>query len=1160
MSLVGLLLVCALAGASPALAAGARWELSSRAAPTNLAPGGEGLINVAAENLGDEPVSGATSEITITDALPSGLKVEDPSSIKPRLARGQLPEAIKETWKCSAVEQRLLSCSTTVTVPIYERIEVEIPVVVDESPGTVMSLTNNLSVRGGQTPDGDPAPGASLSREMRVSDAPVSFGVEEGGFAIRTENADGSPDTQAGSHPYQLTSTVFLNQVLVELQRPGEPKKLAPGAPALPKNLTFNLPPGLTGNVTAAGQCSDADFSSLASTPFAGVRNFCPQSSAIGVVTVELNAPSPIGYKTLVVPLFNLEPARGEPARFGFEAEAVPIVIDTSLRTGGDYGVTATVTNATAAAQVLGTQVVFWGQPSARVHDSSRGWACLRGGFAAFEGETCAPPSPRPTAPFLIAPTACDGPLGTSSTGLAWTGEQFESDYVFRDQLGEPLAGLEGCAQLPFVPRIDTQPQQEAGQATTSASTPTGLDVAVKLDQSGTLTEDALGDSDVKSATVTLPPGMTLSPSAANGLQACSEQQVGYEGPASIDPLSPGATSPLRFSKGKAECPDASKLASVRVKTPLLGEELSGWAYLAAQNANPFGSLVAIYIVAENEKLGLRVKLAGEGRLDEQTGQVTTTFADTPQVPFEELELQFFGGRRGALSTPPLCGAYATTSSFTSWAGQTRTPQAQPFQISSGVGGSPCPSNPLAFAPGFQAGSSNLQAGAFTPFTLSLDHPDGDQPLSAITMHLPSGIAAMLASVTPCPEPQAAENQCGSDSLIGHSVASSGLGGEPVTLPGSVYLTGPYKGAPFGLSVVTPAVAGPFDLGDVTVRSQILVDRSTAAVTILSDPFPTFVQGVPAQIKHITVTVDRPNFEFNPTNCNPTSITGTVSGAQGASVAVSSPFQVANCAALPFKPTLTAATKGNATKANGASFTVRVASSPGQANIAKTKLVLPIQLPARLTTLQKACLAATFEANPATCPEGSNIGTATVHTPVLRSPLSGPAYLVSHGNAAFPDVEFVLQGEGITLILDGQTDIKKGITTSSFNAVPDAPVSSFETTLPEGPHSVLTSNVPESKHFSLCGQKLTMPTTITGQNGVVIQQETKIPVEGCGAVKASKAKKLTRAQKLQKALKKCRRQFKHNKRKRATCEKQAHTRYGAKKLKKVKGRRSTFKG
>jgi hypothetical protein len=412
-------------------------------------------------------------------------------------------------------------------------------------------------------------------------------------------------------------------------------------------------------------------------------------------------------------------------------------------------------------------------------------------------------------------------------------------------------------------------------------------------------------------------------------------------------------------------------------------------------------------------------------------------------------------------------------------------------------------------------------------------------------MHLPPGIAGMLSKVTLCPEPQASQGACPPESQIGRTTVAAGLGPNPFTPPeGKVFITGPYKGAPFGLSIVAPAVAPPFDLGTVVVRSTINIDPTTAALTINSDPLPLRLRGIPLQLQHINVTVERPGnqeFQFNPTNCSPMKIDATLTGAQGATYPASSNFQVQHCESLPFHPTLTASTKGNASKANGAAFTVKVSSSPGQANIAKTKLVLPIALPARLTTIQKACLAETFAANPASCPEGSNIGSATVHTPVLKNPLTGPAYLVSHGNAAFPDVEFVLQGEGITLILDGQTDIKKGITTSTFNNVPDAPVTTFETTLPEGPHSALTSNVPQSKRFSLCGQKLTMPTTITGQNGVVIQQQTKIPVLGCGAVKA-----FSRSELLAKSLKKCRKQFKHAKQKRGACERKARKRYGGK--------------
>ena len=471
---------------------------------------------------------------------------------------------------------------------------------------------------------------------MRLS----RYGIEPGGYAIALENEDGSIDTQAGSHPYQLQSTVNFNQTLEEVQLPGQPRRLEAGAPGLTKDIGFSLPPGLLGNLTAAGQCSAAEFSSLA-TSVGGVRNFCPAGSAIGVATVTILAPSPLGYATVAVPLFNLEPAQGEPARFGFEVEAVPVVVDVAVRTDGDYGVTASVNNATAAAQVLGAQVIFWGQPGDQSHDGSRGWSCLREGLFS-KGETCQAPNPRPGVPFLTLPTSCTGQLLTTMAGTDWTGEPVQGSYLFSDQLGNPLASLEGCDQLPFDPShrdpaaAGRRPADDERRAPRRAWRSTST-----LRQEGTL--------DRRRARRRRRPQRDRDP-AGRASWSTPPPPTGYR-PA---PSSRSATkaqvratrsrreraAPLRFSSAKAACPDASKVGMVRIKTPLLGEELTGSVYLAAQDANPFGSLIALYIVAENEKLGLRVKLAGEGKLDEQTGQVSTTFADTPQVPFEELHVQ----------------------------------------------------------------------------------------------------------------------------------------------------------------------------------------------------------------------------------------------------------------------------------------------------------------------------------------------------------------------------------------------------------------------------------------------------------------------------------------------------------------------------------------
>ncbi len=991
-------------------------------------------------------------------------------------------------------------------------------------------------------------------------------------LSAHTTGLDGGCRTNRGVRP----STVDFNQRLEEVQEPGQKPLIEPAAPALAKNLSFSLPPGLLGNVSASEQCSELDFSALKSE-----GNSCPAGSAIGVATVTVLEPSRADYVTKAVPLFNLEPARGEPARFGFEAVRVPVILDAAVRSGSDYGVTVSVSDATEAAQVLGAQVTFWGEPDDQRHDNSRGWACNRGGAEAYEGESCEPLKSRSSVPFLTLPTSCTGALSTSMEGDSWSGDRLHGEYTFQNSLGGALERLEGCEALPFGPSIAVQaqeanePQQPSQPVpeipTRSASTPTGLQVQVKLPQRGTLEPEALAEADLRSSTVTMPEGMLLNPSAANGLQACSEAQIGFQGAAGIDPLSPGAPQPLRFSEEEVNCPQAAKLGSVQITTPLLSEALNGGVYLAepAPNGeaakNPFDSLIALYITAENPKLGIRVKLAGKGELNQATGQITTTFTTTPQVPFSELKLRLFGGPRAALSTPAHCGPHQAEASFSAWSGASAHPSSEPseLQITEGPASSPCPADPLAFSPSFAAGSENLQAGAFSPFIVEIGRPDGQQALTNLSLRLPPGVAALIAKTTPCPEPpQGQEWVCGPQSLIGSIKQSVGLGSEPLQVTGKIYLTTGYDGAPFGILAQTPAKAGPFDLGIVNVRSKIQVDPNTAQVTIQTDPgprdeaIPTILKGIPVQLKNLEVTINRPEFQFNPTNCSPMKIEGTVDGAEGATAPVSSSFGVTGCAGLPFAPKLSAVAGGHGSKANGTSLAVKVESggvnSAGvaQAGIEKVDLQLPLALSSRLSTLQKACTEAVFNANPASCRSDSVIGNATIHTPVLANPLSGPAYLVSHGGAAFPDVEFVLQGEGITLLLDGKTDVKSGLTYSRFESAPDAPFTVFETVLPAGPHGVLTPNVPEREEYSLCKASLQMPTEITGQNGAVINRTTNIAVTGCAGVKDSRTVKLTRAQLLAKALKACRKRYKHSKAKRQACERQARKRHPASAAKK----------
>jgi hypothetical protein len=1100
-------------------------RIGDEASPTNLPPGGAGQITVLLSNLGDAPLNGMISPINTSIKLPAGLTA---TRIEGETIGGVPSQCALTT----------LQCSSKGVVNPYERFFINMTVKVEEPLGTLTSLPIEVSAEGGG------AAKSTRTLPVRVSNEPSPYGVQDYEVSALSEN--GTPATQAGEEPFQLTTTLTMNQTgQASVRQPVE----------LPKDLTFHLPAGLVGNPNAETQCTMTDF-------FARVfeTNLCPPTSVVGVATLVANEPKFLHVFSKSAPVFNLVPAQGEPARFGFSVGSrVPIVIDTSVRSGRDYGVDVTVQNATEVAGLLSSQVTFWGVPGDPRHNNARGWECVEGShYASQVGRPCPATSAEPEEPFLTLPSSCatnpqEEPVSFPMETDSWAhpGSVLGTEYAWMSEEGQ-LLGFEGCDRLPFNPSIDVTPEQH------TAATPTGLAVDVNVPQQTTLEAGKLAEADVRDTTVTLPEGVELSPSAANGLEGCTEEQVGFTG---FDQTS----QTNEFNTNAAVCPDGSKVGTVRIKTPLLSHELVGGVYLAApapngeQGRNPFNSLVALYMIAEDPVSGVLVKLAGEGHVDEHTLQISTTFKNTPQVPFEDLKLELFGGERGPVSTPALCGSYGTEAMFTPWSVSEPVSRLAPpadFAISSGVGGSACPSG-IPFSPGFKAESESTQAGGFTGFQLELSRPDGDQALSSVTMHLPSGVAALLSSVELCSDAQARASECPEGSEVGRATAIAGLGSEPfVQEGGRVFITGPYEDAPFGLEIVTPAKAGPFDLGYVTVRSKLYVDPANASVRIVSDPLPTQIRGIPLQLKRVLVTVDRPGFEFNPTSCEPMQIEGTITGAieghpgaPGASVDVSSPFQVGGCANLPFAPQFTASAVGHGSKAEGTTFAVTVRSGGvngngvAQAGIAKVQLQLPKQLSSRLPTLQKACVDSVFNQNPASCDEGSVIGHATIHTPVLKNPLTGPAYLVSHGGAAFPDVEFVLQGENITLVLDGKTDIKGEVTYSRFESTPDAPFTVFETVLPAGPHGVLTPNVPESKQFSLCGETLTMPTTMVAQNGTIIEQQTNVAVTGCAEVKSAKTRKLTFTQQFKRSLASCKHKYKHAKAKRRRCEHQAHTHY-----------------
>jgi hypothetical protein len=1053
-----------------AVAAVPWWHVNTVSAPASQ-EGGEGRLVLEVSNLGDAPVNGFVSPVTIVDTLPAGVV---PTHVYGE-GGGSFPvgiNGVKELMKCGAVSQ-VVTCTYAGPLLAYERFMVAISVQVTEDAGEGLS---EVSVSGG---------GASpvlWRRNLQLGDTVPSFGMEN--YEVTPEEEGGGIDTQAGSHPFQLTSTLTFETKAARVFNYQHKVFLPEVQPVeLPKELSFNLPPGLVGNPTPIPKCRLSLFLKESAT------TRCPDDTVVGVATPILTNVSIDPYVPLAqtYPLYIVEPSVGEPARFGFATPVGPVVVDTSVRTGGDYGVVVSASDIPDDVGFIGTQATFWGVPADPRHDTARG-LCLdehEGNVHEIKKWEFACPVQEKPQPFLIMPTSCTGPLQTSVVGESWSNIGHSTQpkvYTFSNGAGEPVE-QDGCNRLSFDPSISVAPDGPDG------STPSGLTVGVHVDQQASLNPNGLAESAVKDTTVMLPEGVMLNPVGADGLSACATGEILLESP------------------GEQTCPESAKVGTVELRTPLLPNPLTGAAYLATQNANPFGSLLALYIVVKDPVSGVLVKLAGEVKSQEGTGQLVSTFKDTPQLPFEDLTLRFFGGSRAPLGTPALCGSYRTVASFAPWSGNPAAAASSTFQITNGPHGVTC-HDPLPFAPSLTSGSVNIQAGAFTPFTMTMSREDGNQDLKAVQLKMPPGLLGMLSSVKVCREAQANAGTCGPDSLIGHTTVSVGLGSNPYTVEGGqVFITGPYGGAPYGLSIVNPAKAGPFDLGKVIVRARIEVDPTTSALTVTSDstgPFaiPRFIQGIPLQIKHVNVTIDRPGFTFNPTNCSAMSIGGSLTSDQGAISALKVPFQVTNCATLAFKPAFSVTTAGKTSRSKGASLHVKLAypDAPfgSQANVAQVKVSLPKQLPSRLSTLQKACPDSTFSSNPAACPAGSLIGSATARTPVLSNALKGPAYFVSHGGAKFPELIIVLSGEGVTVYLHGETFISKaGITSSTFRAVPDVPVGTFELNLPQGVGSALAAN------GNLCTSKLKMPTAFVAANGISIHKTTLVKATGCARAKSA---------------------------------------------------------
>lgn len=862
--------------------------------------------------------------------------------------------------------------------------------------------------------------------------------------------------TQAGGHP-DITADVWLSNTYD--QNLPQPDCECHDA----KNISIDAPAGAIPDVYATPRCSAADFGA----------NLCPIDSQIGVVSLGVAGSYPGNiFPGGPVAVYNLVPHPGQAGLVGFFAPVLlsPIFTVVEGRTESDYGLEFTVSNINHVFSGISIiEQTFWGVPADHGHDAERQHpvGCTLygvGGAPECEGGAV---SNAPLAPFIDAPTVCGEALQASVTVRSYD--------LGMSSASAPFAATTGCDQLAFNPSLFAQP------TTSRADTASGLDVDLKVPQTESPTTPSA--SEIRESTVTLPPGFSINPNAADGKASCSAVQAR-----------------VGIRHEAAQCPEASKIGSLTIESSALPGPLPGYVYLG----DPLpGNRYRLWLIADG--FGQHVKLPPASvYADPSTGQLTTKFDELPQFPFTDFNLHLFGSERGLLATPKQCGSYPVESTFVPWdADLPKQESTQYFTIDEGPNGSPCPSTPRPFHPSVNAGVADKGAGVHSPFTLEASRSDGDQELLGIDVTAPPGFSATLKGVPYCPETaiqylQSAtysgqeeinSSSCPAASQVGTAVAGAGAGTHPLYVQGKVYLAGPYKGAPLSLETVIPAVSGPYDLGVAAVRTAVAVNARTAQVSASSDPLPQILEGVPLRTRYIRISLDRPNFALNPTNCDPLSIQTTLLGGEGGSVAQGTHFQVANCAALTFGPKLALTLRGSTRRLGHPSVHAVLTTNPGEANISRAVVGMPSVLQLDNDHIGNVCTNVQYKAK--SCPTSSVIGRASATTPLLAERLQGNVYLRSNPTGTLPVVVAELEGQ-IDIELVGEIDTAHGGLRTTFASVPDAPVSSFTLDL-DGKAKGLLRNTE-----SLCKQTRKANVQLDGQNEAQINRKTRLRTR-CGA-------------------------------------------------------------
>jgi hypothetical protein len=926
---------------------------------------------------------------------------------------------------------------------------------------------------------------------VSASAASANFGFKAGpeGFSASPRAEGGGAAAVAGSHPQSLRTEINFN---LGPELPSEP-----GVPVTDgdlKQLAIELPPGLVENPAAVPRCSQALFHTARGTTafeesLSGEN--CPDRTQ--VATIELRS-SYGGGTARTFGLFNLDPPPGAPSELGASPYGSPLVFVPEVRQeGGEYGLTLVARNIPQSFDIYGLTLEVWGTPWAVSHNEKRG-DCLNEAEPEFGWAKCSvgPPLANPALAYLTLPTACEGQLTFKVKASSW---QQPATSVLRtfDALG-----LEDCDELRF------EPVASAIVSNPRASSPTGFDFNLNVNNEGFVNPTRLAPSPVKKAIVTLPEGMTINPSVGAGLTACSPGQYLAETPTS--------------SVG-AGCPNGSKIGDFTVRSPLFSELIEGSIFLASPYENPFGSLIAVYLIAKAPDRGILVKAAGRLDGDVASGTLTASFDNLPQLPYTDLKVHFREGQRSPLATPGICGHFSTRMDLSAWSSPATLHNSSTFAVSAGSEGSPCPVGIPSFAPQAKGGTLNSNAGSYTPFYLRLTRNDTEQEITSYSATLPPGLTGKIAGIPYCPEAaiaaarensgfaEAEHPSCPAASQIGHTIAGYGLGPVLTYAPGKLYLAGPFHGSTFSVVAIDSATVGPFDLGVVIVRSAIKVEPQTAQVSIDSagsDPIPHIIDGIPIHLRDIRVYISKPGLTLNPTSCAAFTLASTLKGSGALfsdpsddfTATAAAPFQAFNCGALEFKPRISLRLRGGTKRGNYPSLRVEVKPRAGDSNIASAQIALPPSEFLAQNHIETVCTRGQFARE--ACPEGSVYGHARVFTPLLDRPLEGNVYLRS-SSSLLPEMVIALREpeKGISIDLVGKIDSYKGGLRGTFNVVPDAPVSKFVMTLRGGKHGPIQN----SENVCTSTGKATLRFLAHNEQGVKGHLGLAVPCGGKGKTK-----------------------------------------------------------